>query len=56
MQNEVWCDAMQAEMTTLILNQTWSVVSISQSKKPNGSKWVYKIKRHYDGTIECYKA
>ena len=21
-----------------------------------GCKWIYKIKTHYDGSIECYKA
>ncbi|XP_043703163.1 uncharacterized protein LOC122653255 [Telopea speciosissima] len=27
-----------------------------QGKSPIGSKWVYKIKRASDGSIECYKA
>ena len=43
-------------MTALVSNKTWSIVPIPRGKKPIRSKWVYKIKRHYDGTIECYKA
>lgn len=47
---------MQEELTTLIKNETWDVVDLPPSKKPIGSRWVYRIKRDPNGTIERYKA
>ncbi|RVX22254.1 Retrovirus-related Pol polyprotein from transposon RE2 [Vitis vinifera] len=37
-------------------NHTWSLTSLPLDKKPIGCRWVYKIKRHSDGTIERFKA
>ncbi|KAL6313370.1 hypothetical protein AAG906_001081 [Vitis piasezkii] len=37
-------------------NHTWSLTSLLPGKKPIGCRWVYKIKRHSDGTIEHFKA
>ncbi|XP_043710284.1 uncharacterized mitochondrial protein AtMg00820-like [Telopea speciosissima] len=47
---------MQAEIGALLENNTWSLVPLPHGKKPIGSKWVFKIKRHSDGSIERYKA
>ena len=44
MQNQVWRNAKQAEMTVLVSNKTWYVVPIPQGKKPIRSKCVYKMK------------
>jgi hypothetical protein len=37
-------------------NRTWSLVSPPPRKKPIGCRWVFKIKRKSDGSIERYKA
>ncbi|XP_043702344.1 uncharacterized mitochondrial protein AtMg00810-like [Telopea speciosissima] len=51
-----WRETMKAEILALSENQTWSLVPLLPGKKPIGSKWVYKIKRRSDGSIERYKA
>jgi Reverse transcriptase (RNA-dependent DNA polymerase)/gag-polypeptide of LTR copia-type/Integrase core domain/GAG-pre-integrase domain len=51
-----WRTAMASEMDALAKNKTWSLVPLPQCQKPIGCKWVYKIKRKQDGTIDRYKA
>ncbi|CAL8084101.1 unnamed protein product [Prunus armeniaca] len=55
-QDPKWWDAMQVELDALMHNDTWTLVPLPASHKPIGCKWVYKIKYHYDGFVECYKA
>ncbi|KAI3505726.1 hypothetical protein L1887_27925 [Cichorium endivia] len=47
---------MQEELIALEINNTWSVVPLPRGRKALGSKWVYKIKRKSNGTIERLKA
>ena len=47
---------MQSELAALNANHTWSLTSLLPGKKPIGFRWVYKIKRHSDRTIEHFKA
>jgi hypothetical protein len=54
--HEHWVKAMNSELQALQQNNTWSVVSLPAGIKPIGSKWVYKIKRKADDSIERYKA
>jgi len=35
---------------------TWKIVDLPPYVKPIGSRWVYKVKHHEDGSIERYKA
>ncbi|GKV48371.1 hypothetical protein SLEP1_g55195 [Rubroshorea leprosula] len=35
---------------------TWDLVDLPTDKTLVGCKWVYKIKTHYDGSVERYKA
>ncbi|GAB2269349.1 hypothetical protein Dimus_038770 [Dionaea muscipula] len=51
-----WVEAMSKEIQALESNQTWEMVALPKGKKPIGSKWVYKIKYHPDGTVERFKA
>jgi hypothetical protein len=47
---------MQSELAALEVNQTWSLTSLPPGKTAIGCRWIYKIKRHSDGTIERHKA
>ncbi|CAJ2657635.1 unnamed protein product [Trifolium pratense] len=51
-----WIKAMQHELTALANNNTWIIVDLPAGVKPIGNKWVYKIKRKADGSIDRYKA
>ena len=44
------------EIVVLRENRTWSLVPVYPSMKVVGNRWVYRIKRCIDGSIERYKA
>ncbi|XP_074373494.1 uncharacterized protein LOC141713822 [Apium graveolens] len=46
----------EAEFSALEANKTWTHVKLPPSKKPTSCKWVFKVKKNSDGTIERYKA
>jgi histone deacetylase 1/2 len=50
-----WREAMQVEYDALIKNKTWHLVPPSQGKNIIDCKWVFKIKRNSDGSVERYK-
>jgi hypothetical protein len=53
---DLWKEAVQSEMDSIMSNGTWEVVDHSYGCKPIGCKWVLKKKLRSDGTIERYKA
>lgn len=53
---ECWHQAMMEEMDSHATNKTWSLVPLPIGRKEIDCKWVYKIKRGSDGSIERYKA
>lgn len=53
---DCWENDVQSELDALISTNTWPIVYLPNNKTPIGCRWVYKIKYHADGSIECYKA
>jgi len=51
-----WKEAMDHEIATLDWAQMWITVLCLEGKNIVGSKWVFRIKRKADRTIEKYKA
>ena len=47
---------MKIKIKALELNKTWHIMDIPPNVKPIGCKWVSKIKRCLDGSVERYKA
>jgi hypothetical protein len=54
--SENWMTAMQSEYDVIMKNGTWSLCDLPPGKKAIGTKWVYKLKRKPNGTIDKYKA
>ncbi|CAL2238106.1 unnamed protein product [Prunus armeniaca] len=52
----LWRAAMSTEFNALISNGTWELVPSDSTQNLIGCKWVFRIKRHPDGTIDRYKA
>lgn len=51
-----WQEAMDAEIKTLEKAGTWTTVPRPANKNIVSSKWVFRVKRKADGSIEKYKA
>ena len=50
-----WKHAMQDEYDALLANNTWHLVPPNRTKNVIDCKWVYRIKKHADDTIDRYK-
>ncbi len=53
---EEWLKAMESEINSLKQQNVWSVVKNPGNKHVIGSKWVLRIKRNVDGTVNKFKA
>ena len=51
-----WKQAMNEEMSAMRRNGTWTLVKRTPDMNVLGSKWVYKLKRNSNGSIERFKA
>ena len=51
-----WKEATDAEYKSLISNQTWELVPPPSNKNIVGNRWVFKVKRNSDGTVDRFKA
>src|SRR3981189_3217648 len=51
-----WTAAAKEELDAHTLNGTWELSDLPPGRKAIGSRWVFKVKRKADGSIECYKA
>jgi hypothetical protein len=53
---DLWYQAAVKEMEAHIENGTWELVKLPPGRKAIGSRWVFKVKRNADGSVERYKA
>eukprot|EP00795_Rhopilema_esculentum_P003834 gene3834-biopygen1945 len=51
-----WKEVTDAEYSSLIKNKTWDLVPIPKGKNIVGSKWVFKVKRNADGSVDRSKS
>jgi transposase InsO family protein len=51
-----WERAMQEELDSIKANDTYALVPLPAGRQAIGSKWVYKVKRHADGSVDRFKA
>lgn len=54
--SDSWIKAMDDEYESLMKNKTWILTKLPPGRKPITTKWVYKLKRKIDGSIERFKA
>lgn len=51
-----WREAMNSEYSSLLENETWELVPPPEDTNIVGSRWVLKVKRDEDGSIDRFKA
>lgn len=51
-----WVEAVNEELKSIEVNNTWSLVEFPQSKKEIDVKWVYKVKLNPKGEVTRHKA
>lgn len=51
-----WQKAMEKEIKSLKENNTWNLTELPKGKKALPCKWVFRVKKNPDGSIERYKA
>jgi hypothetical protein len=51
-----WRDAMNNEFDALLQNGTWTLIPPTSTMNIVGCKWVFRLKRKADGSIDRYKA
>ncbi|KAJ0577616.1 putative RNA-directed DNA polymerase [Helianthus annuus] len=51
-----WMKAMRAEIESINKNNTWSLTELPRGAKAIGLKWVFKVKRNADDSLNKHKA
>ena len=51
-----WKEAINDEMNSIMLNQTWVLSDLPPGAKPIGCKWIFKKKLNTNGSIDKFKA
>ncbi|XP_040948348.1 uncharacterized mitochondrial protein AtMg00820-like [Gossypium hirsutum] len=54
-QSPAWTTTAQAEYNDLISNNTWDLVPLPEGRRAVGCKWIFKVKKHADGSVARYK-
>lgn len=52
----LWEKAIEEELQSLEKNGTWNLVELPEGRRAVDNKWVFKIKRNSDGSVDRYKA
>lgn len=52
----LWLEAMKEELKSFKKNDVYTITTLPQGKRPIDCRWVFRIKRKADGSIERYKA
>lgn len=55
-ESKEWREACEEEISSITKNKTWNLVELLSGAKAIGLKWVFKIKRNSDGSINKFKA
>lgn len=53
---KLWKIAIESEYNSLLKNNTWTLCDLPTNRKEIQCKWVFKVKRNFDGTVDKYKA
>ncbi|KAE8698982.1 ABC transporter G family member 7 [Hibiscus syriacus] len=56
LKDDDWRMAVMAEYNTLISNNTLDIVELPPGRKAIGCKWLFKVKKNVDGSVERLKA
>ena len=51
-----WKNATDEEYNSLMKNHTWDLAELPEGKYIAGCKWIFKVKRNADGSVDWYKA
>jgi len=51
-----WMAAMHIEYDAIVKNGTWPLCDLPPGKKAISTKWMYKLKKKPDGSVDRYKA
>ncbi|XP_019099787.1 PREDICTED: uncharacterized protein LOC109132557 [Camelina sativa] len=55
-ESKAWKAACGEEIESITRNKTWDMVDLPYGSKTIGLKWVFKLKRNSDGSINKHKA
>jgi hypothetical protein len=54
--SEAWMDSMREELSSLINNQTWTLVDLPTGRKTIRCSWIYKAKKNEYGAVYRLKS
>jgi len=55
-ERDEWLKSMKEELESMKTNKVWDLVDLPKERKAIGNKWILKVKRKSDGSIERHKA
>ena len=55
-QQPIWVDAMVKKYDSIVCNSIWDEVLRLEKKSAVSSRWLYKVKKDTDGSVEKHKA